>query len=194
VQTMKAVILNGSIGDETDVDSIHEVIVNELKGMAFEVESLVLRDIEVGHCLGCYGCYVRTPGICVNDDAGREIARRFIQSDLAVLLSPVTFGGYSSQLKKAVDRFLPLISPFFTRIDGEVNHLPRYEQYPRLIGVGVLPHRDEKAERLFTTLVGRNAIHLHAPAHVGGVILSGQDASAIRNDVRALIAAVGVCQ
>lgn len=76
--------------------------------MGWEVEPFILHDMEIHHW-GCFGCWVQTPGVCVIDDAGRDVARAVIQSDLAVFLIPVTFGGYSSELKKAVDRLICLL-------------------------------------------------------------------------------------
>jgi multimeric flavodoxin WrbA len=46
-----------------------------------------------------------TPGECVIKDAGCDVARDVSHSDLVILLTPMSFGGYSSELKKAVDRY-----------------------------------------------------------------------------------------
>lgn len=189
---MRAVVLNGAENGDKALHDVSQVIASELEDMDWEVETFMLRDTEIASCRGCFGCWIRTPGICVIDDAGRDVARAVVRSDLAVYLTPVTFGGYSSELKKAVDRLIPNVSPFFTKIDGEIHHKPRYERYPRLIGVGVLPHRDEESERLFKTLVTRNAVNMHAPAHTAGVILSSQRPEQVREEVKALFAEVEV--
>ena len=184
---MKAVVLNGSENGDAALGGVHQIIVDELAGMEWEVEPFILHELEIRHCVGCFGCWVQTPGVCVIDDAGRDIAKAVIRSDLVIYLTPVTFGGYSSQLKKALDRSICLVTPFFTKIDGEIHHEPRYERYPRIMGVGVLPQADEESERIFTTLVGRNAINAHTPAHAGMVVLSSQGADEIRREIRAEI-------
>ena len=190
---MKAVILNGARKNDKALASIHEIIVDELTGIGLEVTSYALHKHTIGHCVGCFGCWVKTPGICRFNDDARVIARQFIQSDLSILFSPVTFGGYSAELKKAVDRALIcLVSPFFMKIDGEVHHKPRYVRYPRLMGVGVLPHADKESEKIFKTLVKRNAINLHVPAHIAGVILSDQGAGKSRKHIQSLLTAIGV--
>jgi len=48
--------------------------------------------MQIAACVGCFGCWVKTPGNCVIDDYGRETTRKAIQSDLMVGLIPVTFG------------------------------------------------------------------------------------------------------
>jgi len=52
----------------------------------------VLSNRTLGSCTGCFQCWLKTPGLCVIDDDGRLLAGKFIQSDLVVLLTPVTFG------------------------------------------------------------------------------------------------------
>ncbi len=191
---MKAVILNGSGKEGEELESIYNIIVNELIGIEWEIESFILRDLKIAYCLGCFECWVKTPGVCRLNDDGREIARQFIQSDLSILFTPVTFGGYSAELKKALDRIICLILPFFMKTHGEIHHKPRYERYPRLMVVGVLPQADEESERIFKTLVNRNALNLNPPAHVGGIVLSSQDVEEIRTEIQSFLAAVGVMQ
>lgn len=189
---MKAVILNGSNNGDNNLDALHNIILDELQGIGWGVESFILRDINISHCLGCFGCWVQTPGVCVINDAGLDIARAVIQSDLTVFLTPLTFGGYSAELKKALDRTICLVSPFFTKINGEVHHKARYRKYPRLMGVGVLPKADEESEHIFKTLVGRNSLNFYAPAHAAGVIISSNPEDEIRMQIRELLSVAGV--
>ncbi len=195
---MKAIILNGANDDDKALEGVSNIIVSELESIGWTVEALILREMEIWPCAGCFGCWVQTPGICVINDAARDVTKAIIQSDLVVYFTPVTFGGYSSQLKKALDRSIGLVLPFFKKIDGEVHHQARYEHYPRLMGVGVLPQADEKKERtedvrrIFTTLVHRNAINMHAPAHAAGVVFQDQETGAIRTKIQTLLKTVEV--
>ena len=133
---------------------------------------------KIAYCLGCFECWTKTPGLCRIDDSGREVVESIIGGDLAIYLTPITFGGYSSELKKALDRSIGLISPFFTRIDGEVHHRARYDHYPSIFGVGVLPAPHPAQEQIFATLVGRNAINMHAPRHSSVVLYRSQEPAA----------------
>ncbi len=187
---MRAVILNGSHHGDQASAVLHGVVAGELAEGGWEVEPFVLRDLDIAYCVGCFGCWERTPGECVTDDAARDVARAMIQSDLVAYLTPVTFGGYSSQLKKGIDRIICLGLPFFSVVRGETHHRPRYSRYPRLLGLGVLARQDAAAERLFTTLVARNAVNLHVPAHAAGVVRCGDSSGAMRDVVRHLLAAV----
>ena len=189
---MKATILNGSVKDDKVLADIHSIIVDELSSNGWEVESFVLHEMKIAYCLGCFECWVKTPGECRYKDDGREIARQLIQNDLAVFLTPVTFGGYSGELKKALDRIICLISPFFLKINGETHHRKRYDKYPRLLGLCVMPQEDKQSEEIFTTLVKRNSINLHSPAHKGLVIMSNQGADTTRQQIRSCFGRLGV--
>jgi len=189
---MKALILNGSLRDASVLDTIEEILFENLKGMGWSSDTFTLRKTAVARCLGCFGCWVKTPGICVINDAGREITRKMIQSDLLVLLTPVTFGGYSSELKKAMDRFIPIVSPFFTRVHGEVHHRRRYGKYPRVLGIGEVPCDDPESEKIFRTLVRRNGINFYSPACEAAVVQSGQEIGETRKMVQELLVKVGV--
>lgn len=190
---MKAAILDGSRSGEP-LSVTRQIIVDELTRLGWQVESFPLCEMKIRHCVGCFGCWAQTPGECLFTDAAREVTAAIIRSDLVVYLTPVTFGGYSSELKKVLDRSICLISPFFTKIQGEVHHKPRYDRYPRLLGVGVSARRgrDEESERIFETLVSRNALNMHAPAHAAGVVPGEGDPETTRTTVRALLHAVEV--
>ena len=189
---MKALVLNGVGKDTRRLDRIGKLIVQELWSLQWEVENLILRDIEIAPCMGCFGCWVQTPGVCVIDDNAREITRKIIQSDLVLYFTPITFGGYSSELKKTLDRSISLISPFFTRINGEVHHQKRYAYAPKLLGGGILHQPDEESERIFKTLISRNAINLHNPAHAARVVYEDQTEAEIQGAIRATLDELGV--
>lgn len=179
---MDALILNGALAGDADVDSVQELLRRELAAAGCRPRAMVLREIPVAYCQGCFECWVKTPGECKTADAGREIAAAFIASDVVILLTPVTFGGYSSELKKGLDRIAGLVSPFFMHIHGEVHHRPRYARYPSLLALGVLPKPDPAQERVFHTLVARNSLNFHAPWQESR-ILYRSDAPATRLEV-----------
>ncbi len=172
---MRAVILNGSSDDESPLNIGGNMIAEELKNSDYEVEMIELRNKNIATCTGCFGCWIKTPGQCILNDDGNEITKAVARSDLLVLLSPVTFGGYSFQLKKMLDRFIPNLLPLFTKIDGEIHHKYRYEKKPKLLVVGHLPEHDEESERIFKALVGRNALNGHNPANYAEVITGSKN-------------------
>ncbi len=180
---MNATILDGSLQHNEIYDNITNSIIREL-GSKWSAESFVLRDMKIMHCVGCFGCWVKTPGMCVMKDDSAEIAKAVVNSDLLIFLTRITFGGYSSELKKALDRIICIISPFFATINGETHHKQRYIKYPKLVGIGVIPEQDTESEQIFSELVRRNAVNLHSPAHFAGILRLNQSMDEHRQNIR----------
>ena len=74
-----------------------------------------------------------------------------------ILLTPISFGSYGSQLKRVIDRLTCLLSPLFTQINKEYHHRKRYDKYPNIIGIEVLGNKDNEESEIFNELVARNA-------------------------------------
>jgi multimeric flavodoxin WrbA len=182
------VILDGAASGDTDLSPILEVLSHVLHADGAQVETFPLRDAKLAHCLGCFNCWIKTPGMCVEADAGREIAKAIVRSDVTVFFTPVTFGGYSPQLKKMVDRLVQIASPFFQMDHGEVHHPPRYAHRPRLLVVGVQRQPNPHEAHIFKTLAGRNAINFHPPSYAAEVVLTTDDAEALRAHFESLLA------
>jgi len=189
---MKVLILDGSTSHDQFAKDISSFASSHLIEGGGEVESLKLELIDIKGCMGCFGCWIKTPGICVIDDAGREVAAKMVGRDLLIYITPVVFGGYSYHLKKAVDRLIPNISPLFVKVNGEIHHKKRYDRCPRLIAIGVLDSPDEEKEKIFRRLVVRNAINMHAPSFSVEVISRTEGENSIRGRIGSAIESIGV--
>jgi len=93
-------------------------------------------------------------------------------SELVVLLTPITFEGYCSELKKAVDRVIPLILHTSCSCGTRCTTFGG-ARYPRLLGVGLLVNPSAKQERIFGSLIERSAINMHAPRAKSGILDAG---------------------
>jgi hypothetical protein len=184
----KVVILNGCGFGDRDLDPVLDQLADVFRRDGSELQTFPLCEMNLAHCLGCFGCWVKTPGMCVENDAGRQIAKAVVQSDIAVFFTPVTFGGYSPELKKMFDRFIQLISPFFQVEHDEVHHPPRYPRRARLLMVGVQRRANSHEARIFKTLAGRNAINYHPPSYAAEVVVAGDPADSLRRRFEALLA------
>jgi hypothetical protein len=84
---------------------------------------------------------------------------------------------------------IPNLSPFFQRYRGETHHRRRYIRPPSLAGLGYLPRPDRDAERIFKTLVERNALNLQS-LRVAATVVSCEGRGEVRARVGALVEAV----
>jgi multimeric flavodoxin WrbA len=171
---MKTLILDGSHPSDPMSAKISAVLLAQLQARGWDVEYILLREQKIGNCAGDFFCWVRTPGICMTNDANRAIAAKVVQSELLVYLTPLTFGGYSSVLKRMVDHQIQNISPYFTTINGETHHQRRYEHYPNLLAIGWMGEPDAASEAVFRHLVQRNARNMYAATSVSGALYACQ--------------------
>lgn len=84
----------------------------------------------VHHCMGCFGCFVKTPGKCVIPDACQEQGTKMAHCDEFIIVSECVYGGYSPDLKIQLDRILPYLHADFAIVDGEMHHAMRYGNDP----------------------------------------------------------------
>ena len=63
---MDFVILNGMYENDSFLQEINSSIENELLKQGFQGESISLHEKDIKPCLGCFKCWVETPGICSN--------------------------------------------------------------------------------------------------------------------------------
>jgi len=103
-----------------------------------ETETLYLRDYKIKHCLGCFSCWVKTPGRCVQkDDMAEQLFDRYIAADLAVLATPLYHYNMNARMKMFIERTLPMVSPVFTNRGERTGHPYRYERVPKVAVVSV---------------------------------------------------------
>lgn len=187
---MKTLILDGSAAGDQVAEQLNAVLHAQIEARGWEVERIVLREQKIGNCAGDFFCWIRSPGVCNVKDANRTIAAKAVQSDLLIYLTPMTFGGYSSALKRMVDHLIQNIMPFFTQIDGEVHHKRRYKRYPDLLLVGWQEEPDAVGEAVFRNLAHRNALNLHARTTVCGVVYGSQSVAALEEQTRGWLDAI----
>ncbi|MCE5234965.1 MAG: flavodoxin family protein [Clostridiaceae bacterium] len=86
----------------------------------------------VRHCVGCFGCWIKTPGQCVIADRAREFCAAISRHDELIIISKLTFGGLSPDVKAVLDRSIGYMLPFFRIVGGEMHHVQRFPSSPSL--------------------------------------------------------------
>ncbi|MEM2143571.1 MAG: flavodoxin family protein [Candidatus Thorarchaeota archaeon] len=167
----KALVLDGFEDECSTRMCIHNTLMSELNLRGLEVKWVDLDRLRISPCRGCFGCWIKTPGICVIDDDAVSVTRLMAQCDLLVYLTPIVFGGVSPVLKSILDRSICMVHPFFQRIRGETHHRKRYERYAPMIAIGIMCTSDPEEGRLFEQLMHRISINHLSPAH-SSVVLS----------------------
>ena len=89
-----------------------------------EIDLVYVDDLKVNSCLGCFTCWVKTPGQCVHNDDMAELLMKHQTAEVLVLATPVFCDGMTSTLKAVLDRTIPLVQPFFEVRDDHCRHPP----------------------------------------------------------------------
>jgi len=158
-KTMKISILNGA-PEQGNLDTYLDKLTNELKKSGHDVTTLVVREMKLHPCTGCFKCWVQTPGHCILKDDSDQLDRTIINSDFVLWASPLVMGFPSAIFKIAMDKHLPLIHPYMEMVQGEIHHIARYPHYPR---IGMLlekePDSDEEDLRIVSDIFARTALN-----------------------------------
>lgn len=112
-------------------------------------------------CVGCFGCWVKTPGQCVINDRGRGFLKHMANCSELIIISRCVFGGLSPDVKAVIDRSIGYILPYFRIMHDEMHHVPRYEKSIKLdyMLYGDINEAERETARM---LVKGNAINFNA--------------------------------
>lgn len=117
----------------------------------------VIKD-QIKPCMGCFGCWIKTPGKCViKNDFVSESNPRLVQSDCVIIVSSIHYGCYSAATKRIIDRFIPNILPFFRKYKNEMHHEKRYKHLSRQIIVAYGEDISDEEKETFIKLTRANA-------------------------------------
>ena len=112
---MKVLALNGS--PRMKASSTYHMLTPLLEGMqtaGAETELIHIRKLDLEACIGCYTCWVRTPGECIHKDKDSMVAAmgHYNTADLVIYGTPLYHFSMSGIMKTFIDRTLPRIEPW----------------------------------------------------------------------------------
>jgi multimeric flavodoxin WrbA len=83
-------------------------------------------DGDIKHCLGCFGCWIKTPGACVIKDGCPAIGQALSRCRELVIISECVYGSYSPFIRRLWDRSISYLLPFFVCKNNITRHQHRY--------------------------------------------------------------------
>jgi multimeric flavodoxin WrbA len=145
---MRITALDGNpTGGSEPFDRYMQHLQTALQASGNQLTFIRLHELNIRYCTGCFNCWIKTPGRCVIEDDAAMVRRAAINSDLLLFCSPVSMGMVSAELKRALDRMIPLLLPYMEFDQGELHHRRRYKKYPQL-GLVLGQYGDTDAEDL----------------------------------------------
>lgn len=110
-------------------------------------------------CIGCFNCWMKTPGRCAIEDDYTEIPKYILQKNVYVTISTIRYGCYSPYIKNVIDRSIGFLLPFFRLVHGEIHHSIRYDKIPKLVYIAYGNDISDEEKETFKNLVKGNAIN-----------------------------------
>jgi multimeric flavodoxin WrbA len=77
-------------------------------------------------CHGWYSCWLQTPGLCIMHDVTEFLGKQIAFCGEFIIISKNLYGGFSAEIKNALDRSISSALPFFCVRNNELHHQPRY--------------------------------------------------------------------
>lgn len=84
-----------------------------------------LSSLKIANCMGCFGCWTKTPGRCVIRDDATTVYPYIAQSEELLYVSRVKYGGYDTVMKTMLERAIPVQQAFLRIFKGETHHVQR---------------------------------------------------------------------
>ena len=133
------------------------------------ISHLDLKTLNLKDCIGCYACWLKTPGVCALKDDMGKVLEAFVKADVVVHASPVKIGFVSPLCKRIRDRLLPVVHPYL-KIDGDrMSHVSRYDNLPKQIVVLDTVKNIDHIKSMYGTR-GQNGNHIYSISNLEGII------------------------
>ena len=162
---MNSLILNGLTKESSYYQSLKDNLIKLLAGKNNHIDWIDLIEKDIEYCNGCGYCNMKKPGICAKNDDMKEIFPLMAKAEVLIFISPISFGCYNSQLKKAVDRYSVMGLPTYTVYKGELHHPARYNNPCYFMSIGILDEPNKDMENTFKLVSNRNATCFFADKH-----------------------------
>lgn len=141
-------------------------LVDAIQGL-FDTPVSVLKfsDQSISACIGCWNCWLKTPGQCVMQDQMTEHYSNYVNSDKVVLVLDTAQGFIDHKAKAFLDRTIPHYHPYIEIINQECHHVARYDRYPEMYFCFDQEGLTQAEEKVIEDYLARTAFHFKSDAY-----------------------------
>ena len=119
-----------------------------------------LSALKISNCVGCFGCWTKTPGKCVIRDDAVKVYPIIADSEKIIYVSHIKYGSYDTVMKTMLERAIPVQMAFIRLVNGETHHVQR-AVVPKKALIVAYGADTEEEEEVFRHLVARNAKNMN---------------------------------
>ena len=143
------------------IHDFKEANFKELLTSTIDNTTIVSDNDTIHNCIGCFGCWIRTPGTCVIHDKCEDMGENLSKCQEVIIISKCFYGGFSPFVKNVMDRSISYIHPYFEIRNGEMHHRSRYKNHFDLKVWFYGENITEQEKQTAGKLIQANAINLH---------------------------------
>lgn len=129
-------------------------------GLEDDVQYIDLSSLKINNCVGCFGCWTRTPGKCVIRDDATRVYPFIAMSDRVLYISRIRYGGYDVVMKTMLERAIPVQQAFIRIHKGETHHVQRAVMLKKATIVAYGDDISDEEKDIFRQLIARNACNM----------------------------------
>jgi len=135
---MKIVALNGSPTRQNS-STVHmvDLLLEGAAEMGAQTTRLDVGQMKIIPCLGCYACWFKTNGVCVQQDDMPKVIAELKDVDVLVFATPIFYDGMTAQLKATIDRLNQTVIPKLELKDGHCRQPQRDVMHGKMVLVAV---------------------------------------------------------
>lgn len=142
-----------------------DAVIEEITSLYQEHLMVVRLDEEsITACMGCWNCWLKTPGRCAMNDQMSELYTEYVNSDTVIMLIDTSQGFINHKAKAFLDRTIPHYLPYIEIVEGECHHVARYESYPDMVFYFDNNGITKKEEQVIEDYLYRTACHFQSKA------------------------------
>ena len=93
-----------------------------------EIDVVDAGSLNIGHCIGCNYCWLKTPGVCSVKDDYEIILKKVIHADELWVISDTALGFIDHKGKNIYDRILPIATMYLKFKGNQMRHVSRYKK------------------------------------------------------------------
>ena len=141
-----------------------------------------LSALKISNCVGCFGCWTKTPGKCVIRDDAVKVYPIIADSEKIIYVSHIKYGSYDTVMKTMLERAIPIQQAFIRLYHGETHHIQRAvkEKEAVIVAYGDV---SEEEKALFRRLVERNANNMLFRSHQIRFVAETELETAVKKEV-----------
>ena len=157
-----------------------KLIITDIKDLVLNISGeykIIRPDERIKHCIGCFGCWVKTPGECVIKDGFDRTGCDMGKCEELIMISECLYGGFSEFVKKVQDRAISYVRGDFDIVDNETRHRRRYSNRIKLSAYFYGDDITEEEKRTAEGIVKANAKNFYATVEKVAFYNNSQEAT-----------------